>query len=151
MLDKLVVMLDSRAYNSFADSLANKGLVCKGSCFNRGRCECYVFSCRCLPGCLCLWFAIQKSLPGSKQRRGEHVFLDCSTPRLISNHIVSSGTKKSYIVRAMLPSILPPSYKGTTIRYLYYIRSTLSAKWLILDNGHTHWKSIKDPTEVVCH
>ncbi|KAK0596964.1 hypothetical protein LWI29_020572 [Acer saccharum] len=81
----------------------------------------------------------------------EHVFLDCSTPRLISNHIVSSGTKKSYIVRAMLPSILPPSYKGTTIRYLYYIKSTLSARWLILDNGHTHWKSIKDPTEVVCH
>ncbi|TXG47965.1 hypothetical protein EZV62_027259 [Acer yangbiense] len=94
------------------------------------------------------WFAIQKSLPGSKQRRGEHVFLDCSTPRLISNHIVSSGTKKSYIVRAMLPSILPPSYKGTTIRYLYYIKSTLSARWLILDNGHTHGKSIKDPTEV---
>ncbi|KAI9197683.1 hypothetical protein LWI28_002535 [Acer negundo] len=52
------------------------------------------------------WFAIQKSLPGSKQRRGEHVFLDCSTPRLISNHIVSSD-----IVRAMLPSTLPPSYK----------------------------------------
>ncbi|KAK0585506.1 hypothetical protein LWI29_029574 [Acer saccharum] len=48
----------------------------------------------------------------------------------------------------MLPSILQPSYKGTTIRCLYYIKSTLSARWLMLDNGHTHWKSIKDPTEV---
>ncbi|KAH7568546.1 hypothetical protein JRO89_XS06G0013200 [Xanthoceras sorbifolium] len=94
------------------------------------------------------WFATQKTIPGSKQRRGEHVFLDCSTPRLMSNQIVSSGAKKSYIVRAVLPSILPPSYKGTTIRYLYYIKSTLSARWLILDNGHTHGKSMKDLTEV---
>ena len=52
-------------------------------------------------------------------------------------------------VRAVLPSIIPPSYKGATIRYLYYIKSTLSVRWLILENGHSSEESVKDLTEVV--
>ncbi|XVF66981.1 hypothetical protein PTKIN_Ptkin10aG0083500 [Pterospermum kingtungense] len=94
------------------------------------------------------WFATQKPLAGTKQRRGEHVFLDCATPSMVSNQIVPSGSAKTYVVRTVLPSIIPPSYKGATIRYLYYIKSTLSVRWLILENGHSSEESVKDLTEV---
>ncbi|OMO60121.1 Reduced growth phenotype protein 1 [Corchorus capsularis] len=94
------------------------------------------------------WFATQKPLAGTKQRRGEHVFLDCSTAAMVSNQIVPSGSAKTYVVRAVLPSIIPPSYKGATVRYLYYIKSTLSVRWLIVENGHFGEESVKDLTEV---
>ncbi|XP_021288112.1 uncharacterized protein LOC110419407 isoform X1 [Herrania umbratica] len=94
------------------------------------------------------WFATQKPLAGTKQRRGEHVFLDCSTTSMVSNQIVPSGSAKTYVVRAVLPSVIPPSYKGATIRYLYYIRSTLFVRWLILENGHSSEESVKDLSEV---
>ncbi|XP_021288129.1 uncharacterized protein LOC110419407 isoform X2 [Herrania umbratica] len=68
------------------------------------------------------WFATQKPLAGTKQRRD--------------------------VVRAVLPSVIPPSYKGATIRYLYYIRSTLFVRWLILENGHSSEESVKDLSEV---
>ncbi|XP_022743133.1 uncharacterized protein LOC111294180 isoform X2 [Durio zibethinus] len=94
------------------------------------------------------WFATQKPLAGTKRKRGEHVFLDCSTPSMVSNQIVPSGSAKTYVVWAVLPSIIPPSYKGATIRYLYYVKSTLSVRWLILENGHSSEESVKDLTEV---
>ncbi|KAE8692732.1 glutamine synthetase nodule isozyme-like [Hibiscus syriacus] len=93
------------------------------------------------------WFATQKPVSGTKQRRGEHVFLDCSTQSIISNQIVPSGYAKTYLVRAVLPSLIPPSYKGSTIRYLYYIESKLFVRWLILENGHSSKDSV-DLTEV---
>lgn len=82
------------------------------------------------------WFAMQKSLQGSKQKRGENLFLDCTTPSIVSKAIVSTGSTKIYLVRAELPTVLPPSYRGTTIRYIYYVRSTLRGQWLVLENGH---------------
>ncbi|XP_052879110.1 uncharacterized protein LOC108479780 isoform X2 [Gossypium arboreum] len=94
------------------------------------------------------WFAIQKPSTGMKHGRGEHVFLDSSTPSMVSNQIVTSGSSKNYVVRAMLPSVIPPSYKGTTIRYLYYIKSTMSVPWLLLENGHSSKESVKDLTKV---
>lgn len=94
------------------------------------------------------WFATQKPLSGSKQRRGEFVFLDISASKLISNQIVSSDATKSYVIRTELPSIIPPSYRGTTIRYFYYVKSTLSARWLILENGRIQRESDKDLTQV---
>ncbi|XP_058070712.1 uncharacterized protein LOC131219487 isoform X5 [Magnolia sinica] len=90
------------------------------------------------------WFATQKPLPGSKQRRGEQVFLDCTTPSIVSKVIISSGYAKTYVVRAELPKIIPPSYRGSAIRYLYYVRSTLSGRWLVLENGHSNRGSAKD-------
>ncbi|XP_057962644.1 uncharacterized protein LOC131154126 [Malania oleifera] len=94
------------------------------------------------------WFATQKLLPGSKQRRGEHVFMDYSAPCIVSNQIVSSGASKTYVVRTMLPNIIPPSYRGVTIRYLYFVRSMLSGRWLVLESGRSHSKSLKDLTEL---
>lgn len=94
------------------------------------------------------WFATQKPLPGSKQRRGEYVFAEGSAMALVSNQIVSAGATKSYVVRTLLPNVIPPSYKGATIRYLYYIRSTISGQWLILENPHSRGESVKDLTEL---
>ncbi|TYH39168.1 hypothetical protein ES332_D12G162200v1 [Gossypium tomentosum] len=67
---------------------------------------------------------------------------------MVSNQIVNSGSSKNYVVRAMLPSVIPPSYKGTTIRYLYYIKSTMSVPWLLMENGHSSKESVKDLTKV---
>ncbi|XP_010097749.2 uncharacterized protein LOC21406643 isoform X1 [Morus notabilis] len=94
------------------------------------------------------WFATQKPLPGSKQRRGEYVFAEGSTTALVSNQIVSAGATKSYVVRTLLPNVIPPSYKGATIRYLYYVRSTISGQWLILENPHSRGESVKGFTEL---
>ncbi|KAK6933692.1 Reduced growth phenotype protein 1 [Dillenia turbinata] len=84
------------------------------------------------------WFSTPKPLPGSKHRRGENVILECSRPSIVSNQIVSPGAKKRYIVRTVLPDVIPPSYKGSTVRYLYYVRSTLIGRWLVLENRAPH-------------
>ncbi|XXG46690.1 hypothetical protein AAC387_Pa02g1470 [Persea americana] len=90
------------------------------------------------------WFTTQKPPPGSKQRRGEHVFLDCTASSIVSKVMVSSGCTKTYIVRAELPKFIPPSYRGSTVRYLYYVRSTLCGQWMELENGHSHRESKRD-------
>ncbi|XP_058004147.1 uncharacterized protein LOC110640764 isoform X5 [Hevea brasiliensis] len=74
--------------------------------------------------------------------------MDCSTSSMVSNQILSSGATKTYVVRAVLPSIIPPSYRGATIRYLYYVKGALSGRWLILQNGHSHTESSKDLIEL---
>ncbi|ESW06351.1 hypothetical protein PHAVU_010G040700 [Phaseolus vulgaris] len=94
------------------------------------------------------WFATQKPYPGSKQRRGEHVFLEFSTPLLVANHIINAGATKSYVVRTKLPSIIPPSYKGSNIRYLYYIKSAITGGWIIFENGQSHAESKNDVTNL---
>lgn len=82
------------------------------------------------------WFSLQNPLPGSKQKRGETIFLDSTAPTIVSKVIVPCGCAKTYIVRAQLPLLLPPSYRGTSIRYFYYVRSTISGRWLVFENGH---------------
>ncbi|CAM0958902.1 unnamed protein product [Alopecurus aequalis] len=81
------------------------------------------------------WFSVPKPLPGSKQRRGEYLFLECSAPSLVSKVIIAPGQTKTYIVRLELPKILPPSYRGISIRYIYYVRSTLFGRSIELGNG----------------
>ncbi|CAH2036308.1 unnamed protein product [Thlaspi arvense] len=90
------------------------------------------------------WFSTQNPLPGSKGRRGEHIFLDSSTPSLISNQLLSPGAKMTLMVRAILPEILPPSYKGATLRYHYFIKSTLSGRLMPLENSQFYKDSPKD-------
>uniref|UniRef100_M4DCM2 RAB6A-GEF complex partner protein 2 n=1 Tax=Brassica campestris TaxID=3711 RepID=M4DCM2_BRACM len=94
------------------------------------------------------WFSAQKPSPGSKGRRGEHIFLDSSTPSLISNQLLSPGAKMTLMVRAALPQIIPPSYKGATLRYHYYIKSTLSGRLMALENSQFYKDSTKDFIEV---
>jgi len=81
------------------------------------------------------WFSVPKPLPGSKQRRGEHMFLDCLAPSLVSKVIIGAGRTKTYIARVELPKTLPPSYRGISIRYFYYVRTTLFGRPVMLGNG----------------
>ncbi|KAJ0229880.1 Immunoglobulin [Hirschfeldia incana] len=94
------------------------------------------------------WFSSQKSSPRSKGRKGEHIFLDSSTPSLISNQLLSPGAKLTLMVRATLPPIIPPSYKGATLRYHYYIKSTLSGRLMALENSQFYKDSTKEFIEV---
>ncbi|KAK3033637.1 hypothetical protein RJ639_033762 [Escallonia herrerae] len=48
------------------------------------------------------------------------------------------------VVRTLLPAIIPPSYRGATIRYLYYVRSALSGQYLILENGQSQGELVQD-------
>ncbi|KAJ3697944.1 hypothetical protein LUZ61_001649 [Rhynchospora tenuis] len=75
------------------------------------------------------WFATYRPMPASKDKRGENVFLDCLASSIVSKVFVSSGTTKTYILRVELPKLLPPSYRGTSIRYIYYVRATLYARF----------------------
>ena len=54
------------------------------------------------------------------------------------------------VVRSTLPTCIPPSYKGATIRYMYYVKSTLLGRWLSQENGRSHKESPKDQIEMVC-
>ncbi|KAL8485971.1 hypothetical protein ACS0TY_028032 [Phlomoides rotata] len=94
------------------------------------------------------WFSTPKPSPDSKQRRGEYVFMDCSTPTIVSNQIVSSGATRTYVVRFLLPSLIPPSYRGATIRYMYYVRSSLSGQYMILENGTSRGESRQEFSEL---
>ncbi|KAG5553203.1 hypothetical protein RHGRI_011160 [Rhododendron griersonianum] len=78
----------------------------------------------------------------------EYVFMDCSATSLVSNQIINCGATKTYLVRTVLPSIIPPSYRGATLRYLYYIRCMLSGQSLVLENGHSHEESSTDFAEL---
>jgi hypothetical protein len=40
------------------------------------------------------------------------------------------------MVRTLLPKVLPPSYKGTAVRYLYYITVSIHWTYTIVENGH---------------
>ncbi|KAF5779291.1 putative reduced growth phenotype protein [Helianthus annuus] len=71
----------------------------------------------------------------NRNRRGEYVFMDSSVPSLVSNQLLSSGTTRTYILRMNLPTIIPPSYRGSTVRYLYHVKSVLSGKYLNMDDG----------------
>jgi len=53
------------------------------------------------------------------------------------------------MVRATLPPIIPPSYKGATLRYHYYIKSTLSGRLMALENSQFYKESTKEFIEVV--
>ncbi|KAJ4769621.1 RAB6A-GEF complex partner protein 2 [Rhynchospora pubera] len=72
----------------------------------------------------------------SRHKTGENVFLDSLASSLLSKVIVSSATTKTYIFRVDLPKLLPPSYRGTSIRYIYYVRATLYASFFHLDTDH---------------
>lgn len=53
------------------------------------------------------------------------------------------------MVRTQLPSIIPPSYKGSNIRYLYYVKSSVTGGWIIFENGQSHADSNNDVTDLV--
>ncbi|XP_078432079.1 immunoglobulin isoform X2 [Wolffia australiana] len=92
------------------------------------------------------WFATPMRLPGFKGKRGESLFLDSTTSSIVSEVIVPHEASKTYLVRVELPRSLPPSFRGTTIRYLYFVKTEVRGRWLSLENGHhpLHAPLVKD-------
>ncbi|CAM6016522.1 unnamed protein product [Sphagnum balticum] len=84
------------------------------------------------------WLVTPKPPSGSKQRRGERTILESSSTSIVSNVLIGHGTSKTYMVRMMLPKILPPTYRGTAVRYLYYLSSTLHWSPAVVENGNGH-------------
>ncbi|KAJ7555588.1 hypothetical protein O6H91_05G045900 [Diphasiastrum complanatum] len=83
------------------------------------------------------WLITPKLPPGSKQRKGERTILDSSLTSVVANVHMERGTSKSYLVRTMLPGVLPPSYRGTAVRYFYYLTVSLNWRHAIAENnGH---------------
>lgn len=83
------------------------------------------------------WLVTPAPARGSKQRRGERTILESSPTGIVSDVLFEQGAKKTYLVRTVLPKVLPPSYKGTVVRYLYYF--VISLQWAVgnLGNGHS--------------
>lgn len=53
------------------------------------------------------------------------------------------------VVRTLLPSIIPPSYKGSTVRYFYYVKCALIGEWLVMESGQSFAESLQDVTNTV--
>lgn len=97
------------------------------------------------------WFTTHKPLPDSnsnQKRRGEYVFMESTVPSVVSNQILSSGTTRTYILRMSLPTIIPPSYRGSTVRYLYHVKSEMSGKYLNMNDGHPHGGSTQKLSDI---
>ncbi|KAL0391672.1 UNVERIFIED_CONTAM: hypothetical protein Sradi_2390000 [Sesamum radiatum] len=56
------------------------------------------------------WFTTPKPTSDSKLRRGEYVFMDCTTPSIVSNQILSTRASKTYSSPAVLSPSQPPKH-----------------------------------------
>jgi hypothetical protein len=59
--------------------------------------------------------------------------------------------KPSYadIARMELPKILPPSYRGISIRYFYYVRTKLFGRPVVLGNGDQYKGLVNSAIQLV--
>jgi hypothetical protein len=48
-----------------------------------------------------------------------------------------------------LPKILPPSYRGISIRYFYYVRSALFGRSVVLGNGDQNKNPVNTSIQLV--
>ncbi|MCO5605035.1 hypothetical protein L7F22_059212 [Adiantum nelumboides] len=73
-----------------------------------------------------------------KERRqgGERILLESSSTSIVSDVLFEQGAKRTYLVRTLLPKLLPPTYKGTVIRYLYYFVVALQWSIAVIENGN---------------
>uniref|UniRef100_A0A2C9V069 Reduced growth phenotype protein 1 n=1 Tax=Manihot esculenta TaxID=3983 RepID=A0A2C9V069_MANES len=96
------------------------------------------------------WFATQKPLPGSRQRRGEHVFLDCSTSSMVSNQILSSGATKTcklrfwHYLEARVPLQIWVTQQSNGLLMEDQIDGIVPATTLLLD---LYWKPMDGDSE----
>ncbi|CAI7854041.1 unnamed protein product, partial [Closterium sp. NIES-54] len=72
------------------------------------------------------WIVLPKSSSGA-QSKGERVILESQLTSLVTNVAIQPGTSKTYAIRAQLPRVLPPSYRGTAVRFHYQL--TVIVKW----------------------
>eukprot|EP00249_Psilotum_nudum_P020513 c27737_g1_i1 orf=439-2274(-) len=89
------------------------------------------------------WLITPMPIRGSKQRRGERTIVESSPIAFVSDVVLKHGAKKTYSIRTILPKVLPPSYKGTVVRYLYYLVVNLHWSPIVIENGHSRSSSDK--------
>lgn len=53
------------------------------------------------------------------------------------------------MVRMMLPKVLPPTYRGTAVRYLYYVTTTMHWSFNVVENGHGTTPAVNSALECV--
>lgn len=97
------------------------------------------------------WLLTPAPVRGSKERRGERVILESSPTAIVSDVLFEQDAKKTYLVRTVLPRLLPPSYRGTVVRYLYYLVVSLQWSVSVTKIGHSGSSSSKrslSPVEV---
>lgn len=83
------------------------------------------------------WLLTPELPRGSKERRGERIILESSPTAIVSDVLFDQGAKRTYLVRTVLPKVLPPSYKGTVARYLYYFVVGLQWSIAVIENGNS--------------
>lgn len=83
------------------------------------------------------WVVTQKPSPGAKQRRGERAIFDSTPTSVVSNMTLGPGCTKTYLIRVALPKVLPPSFRGTVARYLYYLVVILRGRRVNFKNDHS--------------
>lgn len=67
------------------------------------------------------WIAVPKPLPGSAHPRGERSILESRPTVIVSGVHIEAGGTRTYSIRTTLPKVLPPTYRGTAVRYHYYL------------------------------
>lgn len=68
------------------------------------------------------WVQQSKTIAGGiRPNTGEHIFLQATGKSILKNVLVENGGSRSYSIRITLPKVLPPSYRGTCVRYHYYL------------------------------
>lgn len=82
------------------------------------------------------WLLTPEVPRGSKERRGERMILESSPTSIVSDVLFEQGARRTYLVRTILPKVLPPTYKGTVIRYLYYLVVGLQWSIAVIENGN---------------
>ncbi|KAI5060933.1 hypothetical protein GOP47_0023438 [Adiantum capillus-veneris] len=82
------------------------------------------------------WLLTPEVPRGSKERRGERIILESSPTSIVSDVLFEQGARRTYLVRTVLPKVLPPTYKGTVIRYLYYFVVSLQWSIAVIENGN---------------
>jgi len=65
------------------------------------------------------------------------------------NNFNSAKTIYADIARVELPKILPPSYRGISIRYFYYVRTTLFGRPVVLGNGDQYKGLVNSAIQLV--
>lgn len=80
------------------------------------------------------WIITQKPSPGSKLRQGERAIFDSTPTSIVSNITLGPGSTKTYMIRAELPKVLPTSFRGTVVRYLYYLVVALRGRRISTKN-----------------
>eukprot|EP00897_Mesotaenium_endlicherianum_P004094 jgi/Mesen1/3712/ME000202S02798 len=83
------------------------------------------------------WVQVPKLPAGSKQPRGERAILESQPTSIVSDVVIEREGSRTYTVRVTLPKVLPPSYRGTAVRYHYYL--SVYVKWspVVTANGES--------------